>query len=286
MAKKNKISTNRELWGSVLAIVTILLFFSICSYDPGDISYLQDPVNQPRGNWIGPLGAWLAFGCYGLLGFSTLFIPFFLGYLSFALFFDEDENVELLKRVAWGLVAVTAFSCFIQIHPLFLAALGKKLKLFYSGGVVGYWLGEQLIVRLVNPIGGTLIFFGWFCAGTILSLKINPARVAGRFSAAFWDWRRARQEKARQEALMQGNLRELTRLQGADGVFRQRELQKRARDIEKNILKTQKAARKNALAASHRDPDVWVDPVSSPESEPAEAPDSSTHSTSSGQARS
>ncbi len=262
MAKKNKISINRELWGSVLAIVTILLFFSICSYDPGDISYLQDPVNQPRSNWIGPLGAWAAFGCYSLFGLSTLFTPFFLGYLSFALFFDEDENVELLKRVVWGLVALTAFACLIQVHPLFFATLGKKLKLFYNGGLVGYWLGERFIVRLVNPIGGTLIFVGWFCAGMILSLKINPIRVAGRISAAFWEWRHAQQEKARQEALIQGNLRELTRLQEASDGLRQRELQKRAHEIEKNILKTQKAARKNALAAAHGDPDVWVDPAS------------------------
>lgn len=282
MAKKNKISINRELWGSGLAIVTLLLFFSICSYDPGDISALQDPVNQPRSNWIGLVGAWLAFACYSFFGFSTLFIPFFVGYLSFALFFDEDENVDLLKRATWGLVALVAFSCLIQIHPVFLAALGKKLKLFYNGGVLGYWLGERGIVRLVNPIGGTLIFFGWFCAGTILSLKINPLRIAGRINAAFWQWRRAKQEKARQEALLQGNLRELTRIQDVDDQFRQRELKKRAREIEKNLLKTQKAARKSAIAAAAtRDPDVWVDPVASPDAEleaPEEAPTASRSS--------
>lgn len=270
MAKKNKININRELWGSFLAIVTALLFFSVCSYDPGDISYLQDPVNQPRSNWIGPLGAWLAFGSYSLIGFATLFVPFFVGYISFTLFFNEDDNREIIKRAIWGAVALTAFACLIQIHPLFFAALGKKLKLFYNGGLVGYWLGERLIVRLVNPVGGTMIFFGWFCAGTILALKINPVQIAARINAAFWEWRRAKQEKARQEALIQGNLRELTRLQDVDDEFRQKELQKRAREIERNLIKTQKAARKNAQEAARRDPDVWVDPVSSPE--PEEAP--------------
>ncbi|MCI0524246.1 MAG: DNA translocase FtsK, partial [Acidobacteria bacterium] len=270
MAKKNKININRELWGSFLAIVTALLFFSVCSYDPGDISYLQDPVNQPRSNWIGPLGAWLAFGCYSLVGFATLFVPFFIGYIAFALFFNEDENRAIIHRAIWGAVALIAFACLIQTHPLFFAALGKKLKLFYNGGLVGYWLGERLIVRLVNPIGGTMIFTGWFCAGIILALKINPVQIAGRINAAFWEWRRAKQEKARQEALIQGNLRELTRLQDVDDEFRQKELQKRAREIERNLIKTQKAARKNAQEAARRDPDVWVDPVSSPESARAE----------------
>jgi DNA segregation ATPase FtsK/SpoIIIE, S-DNA-T family len=268
MAKKNKISVNRELWGSVLAIVTVLLFFSICSYDPADISVNgQATGERSTSNWIGPLGAWFAFGIYWLIGFSTLFVPFFLGYLAFALFFDEDEKFELWKRFTWGAVALFALACLIQIHPLFFTSLGKKLNLPFYGGAVGYGLGEWLFKRLVGPIGASLVFFGWFCAGTILAFRINPFRTGRRIMASFWEWRRAKQEKARAEALMQGNLRELTRLQDVDDGFRQKELLKRAREIEKNLLKTQKAARRNAMASAHRDPDVWVDPVAAPVSE-------------------
>jgi len=60
-----------EVIGIALLAAALLLLAAELSFDPGDLSFIRHPANDPAHNWIGLAGAWLAY----YLGF----LPFGLG---------------------------------------------------------------------------------------------------------------------------------------------------------------------------------------------------------------
>ena len=72
-----------DVIGVALLAIALLLLVAQLSFDRADISSLVTPPNKPTHNWIGPLGAYLAWASFVPLGV--------IGYLC-------DAGVRWLNR--------------------------------------------------------------------------------------------------------------------------------------------------------------------------------------------
>ena len=92
MAVKKEIMRTgwREAWGILFLAFCVLTLLSLISYQPGDISLVKSPPNDPAVNFIGPMGAWLAFFTLMTLGAGGYFFPLALGVFGALLIFKRE----------------------------------------------------------------------------------------------------------------------------------------------------------------------------------------------------
>ena len=67
-----------DIIGVALLAVALLLLVSQLSFDRYDLAINIDPPNKPAHNWIGPLGAQMAYACFFVFGFSAYMLPLLL----------------------------------------------------------------------------------------------------------------------------------------------------------------------------------------------------------------
>ena len=71
MGKDSKHSGIREIWAVVLVVASLLLLLSLISYDPYDVGHVAASGHKPVANFIGPVGAWIAFGTFQAFGLAA-----------------------------------------------------------------------------------------------------------------------------------------------------------------------------------------------------------------------
>src|SRR5579871_1138135 len=104
MSRKTDSGSSRaldDIIGVVLLVAAFLLLLAQLSFDHHDITYLSNPPIRPAHNFIGPLGAYIAWWLFLLLGAVGYFLPlliaifgaaYLLGFLSY-----------LRERIRWSL---------------------------------------------------------------------------------------------------------------------------------------------------------------------------------------
>ena len=75
-----------DVIGIALLALALLLFVAQLSFDRNDISFLTTHPNKPLYNWIGLLGAWLAYGSFVTLGGAAYLLPPLAGLFGAACF--------------------------------------------------------------------------------------------------------------------------------------------------------------------------------------------------------
>src|SRR4051812_1822467 len=89
MARKESSSSDSasrglsDIIGIALLVISFLLFVALLSADRGDLAYNKVPPNSTVQNWIGPVGAFLAYWHFLLLGAAGYLLP--LAFLGFGL---------------------------------------------------------------------------------------------------------------------------------------------------------------------------------------------------------
>ncbi len=153
-------SPNRsaEMWGLFLLGLGVVLLLALVSYDRNDLGQVAQPPNSPPHNWLGRLGAYIAFflsfslgaGAYVLvallLGFGLArFVPA-LGYLR------QGWRAPL---AGFGLLTA-CLGCFdlITVYGLRLGTTGNTNG---AGGLLGHQLNDA-ITYLVNTPGAILLY--------------------------------------------------------------------------------------------------------------------------------
>ena len=64
MASNAKTRNTAHLWevNAILLLgVSVVLFLSFISFVPEDIHWIKEPPNVPAHNFVGPMGAWVAY---------------------------------------------------------------------------------------------------------------------------------------------------------------------------------------------------------------------------------
>jgi S-DNA-T family DNA segregation ATPase FtsK/SpoIIIE len=241
MASKRDKSKNgrREVSGIVLQAVWVLLLLAVVSYDVRDTADWSGGAAAVQ-NYIGPVGAWTAWGVFRLFGAAGFLVPAMLAVLGLFLLFRSEDR--FWPRAAW-MAAILAGCCVLADLSGGFWATAKLARYDIGGmpgGFLGYLLGRSLLVNLLGRVGTSLLGTGAILAGLFFVSGIRPAELWRGLRDGWAEWKAARADRirlAREEA--EAREAESLRLE-RERVRLERELAKQRREEEA----AERAARK------------------------------------------
>src|ERR687896_2626001 len=162
---------NREVWGVVISLTALLIAISLFSYSPNDRS-LNTPSGVIAHNWGGFVGAFLADLLLQGLGLSAYLLPIFLGLAAYRLFLPNFKGIGAAKAVGYAVLLIGI--------AVLLSLLIDSENAQDSGGIVGGFLRESVLVPLFGPISATLITLSALLLTSMLLSQIPLADLLDR----------------------------------------------------------------------------------------------------------
>src|SRR5271170_5450521 len=89
-----------DIIGVILLALALLLFVAQWSFDRYDVAFVHIPPNKPAHNWIGPLGAQMAYGCFLVFGLASYTLPVLLALFGMAYVFEGFAYLR--RRWPWA----------------------------------------------------------------------------------------------------------------------------------------------------------------------------------------
>jgi S-DNA-T family DNA segregation ATPase FtsK/SpoIIIE len=187
------------LW--VLGAVALLLVLALLTYHTEDRGFSDSgaAASGAVGNWIGPIGAWLAGFFLFLFGRPAYLFPLMLAYAGWLVHKDQNLTDQRSRMNTFlrtvGFLLTLATSCG-------LATLHWDGRAFpdSAGGVLGELVGTGSEHGL-SFLGATLLLLGVWFAGVALFLGISWFSVMDQVGArtlAACEWVRAKLEARRE----------------------------------------------------------------------------------------
>ncbi len=164
-----------EIFGIVFLALCIIAFFAFFSYDPNDISVIKFPPNNPSSNFIGPVGAWVAYSFFLLFGASSYLVPPFL--LITGLIGLLKSELKFWNRTGWFIISLFSLSTLLDLNPTALAALQEKLNLSSLGGIVGTTFAQRTFGLWIGKFGVGVVASTTFLISLICITNIYPTSV-------------------------------------------------------------------------------------------------------------
>ncbi|HLX70412.1 MAG TPA: DNA translocase FtsK 4TM domain-containing protein, partial [Verrucomicrobiae bacterium] len=125
MSRKTDSGSSRgldDIIGVVLLVAAFLLLLAQLSFSAHDIGYLSNPPTRPAHNFIGPLGAYLAWWIFLLLGVIGYFLPFLIAVFGTAYLFGFltylRERVRSSLMWSFGLLVSLTGLLYLGDHLL------------------------------------------------------------------------------------------------------------------------------------------------------------------------
>src|ERR1700720_3279706 len=200
------------LW--VLAALGLILLLALLSYHTDDPTFADTGGPGPVGNWIGPVGAWLAGFFLLLFGRPAYLFPLMLVYAGW-LVHKEQGLADARSRIntslrAAGFILTLVTSC--GLATLHWSPVALNIT---AGGALGGLVGGDIrhgLEHAMSFLGATLLLLGLWLAGVALFLGVSWFAVMDRLGA--WvlktiDWIQTRIEQRRE--LASGQLRKQAR---------------------------------------------------------------------------
>ncbi len=177
--KKDNISGKaglRELWGLALLTISVLMVLAIVSYQGNDISLIKMPPNDPPLNYIGPVGAWYVFFSLMVFGLSTLVCPAVCAGLGLLLLLRQNEPIK--PWLIWGLAALFSASALFTINSPVWEKLATRFNILgFSGGLLGWLLGDQFLSALFGSTGATVILIALLITAFVMCFGLTRLRT-------------------------------------------------------------------------------------------------------------
>ena len=159
-------------FNDVIGIVLILfialpLLCAQLSFDLNDISFVTTHLNKPLHNWIGLIGAWLAYGSFSLFGGAAYLVPVLAGIFGVSFWFGFFGYLK--ERIGWSLLWTAVLLISIS-GVLFMADAGGQNGRFHlvkgihsAGGMLGYLSFGQTSnwefgFCLLGNLGATIVY--------------------------------------------------------------------------------------------------------------------------------
>jgi S-DNA-T family DNA segregation ATPase FtsK/SpoIIIE len=187
------------LWGT--ASVALILLIALFSYHPDDPGWSSSGSGGSVRNLIGPTGAWLADVLLSLAGYVAYVLPIMVFLMGLVLYRGKIQGDVLQIAPAWRAVALLCAALALMA----LAALHLGAKAAWvpqgSGGIGGQMIAGAL-VRVLNPVGATLMLLGFLLIALPLALIFSWLNVldrVGGWTLAAWDRLLQRRAEIRKE---------------------------------------------------------------------------------------
>lgn len=139
---------NREILGVVIFALALLIALSLLSYHPTDRSFNTPSGSLQTQNWGGIVGAYLADLLLQGLGLSAYLLAIFLFAVSYNLFRESYQGVQLTKS---GGYALFLWSVAVLTSLLREIEVGSA-----AGGIVGE-LSKDFLISFFSRVGAYLI---------------------------------------------------------------------------------------------------------------------------------
>ncbi len=183
MAKKEIQRTGwREAWGILLLAVCVLVFLSVLSFVPEDISWLSQPANDPARNYVGPVGAWFSFVLFKLFGVTGYLFPVVVAGLGVVLLVKRQGVVW--TRLTWIFIIFVALAVLTQIQEQAWENVIERLGVTNRGGMIGYLLGTSFMVQLLGTVGTSILAIAVILTGLSIVLEVHPWEL----TRTAWGW--------------------------------------------------------------------------------------------------
>ncbi|MGA0334431.1 MAG: DNA translocase FtsK 4TM domain-containing protein, partial [Kiritimatiellia bacterium] len=149
----------RQIIGIILIGLSIMLLFSLFSYNPWDISSLQNPPGQPVTNIIGLAGAWVSYAAFVLLGLAAYILPLLTGVQGVLCVYGEEirPGMKLSHKLGWMALLLLCAACAMELMQMPMNALAEKLNIPFAGGALGQLIGAMVLMKLLGEIGTTIL---------------------------------------------------------------------------------------------------------------------------------
>ncbi len=166
----------------MLGAIALIMLLALVSYHPHDPGFADTGEPGPVGNWMGPVGAWVAGFFLFLFGRPSYLFPVMLAYAGWlvhkdAALPDARSRVNTLLR-AIGFALTLLSSC--GLATLHWSPVGLPNS---AGGVLGELTGHGSAQGL-SFLGATLLLFGSWLAGVALFLGVSWFRIMDNLGAA------------------------------------------------------------------------------------------------------
>lgn len=213
----NETRWSREAMGVLLAGIGILLLLSLVSYTPGDLPIkipftdwallsgfaLDLEANNPRENWIGPIGTLLGFIQIQIFGVAAFLLPLGMLWLGVGRLF-MGAAYSLRTTIGFCVCLVSGASL-VAVQESFFPSWKEAYLIAGPGGVVGEGLGVVVLKGMLSS-AGSIILLGivyWLSFFTLLG--VHPVKFVKalalwsieKFQQAREDWGRRVAQKER-----------------------------------------------------------------------------------------
>ena len=184
----NETRWSREAMGVLLAGIGVLLLLSLVSYTPGDLPIkipftdwallsgfaLDLEANNPRENWIGPIGTLLGFIQIQIFGVAAFLLPLGMLWLGVGRLF-MGAAYSLRTTIGFCVCLVSGASL-VAIQESFFPSWKEAYLIAGPGGVVGEGLGVVVLKGMLSS-AGSIILLGivyWLSFFTLLG--VHPVK--------------------------------------------------------------------------------------------------------------
>ena len=224
MASNARTRSSAHLWevNAILLLgMSVVLFLSFVSFVPGDISALKEPPNDPAQNFVGPLGAWVAYLL--ALPFGNCVWLLFALALGFGIAFLFASEQMGWRQVYW--TALMLLSGCGLAHKLQIALDSTLAQCGHGpGGFLGDFIAGTLLAP-VAPAGPYIILPTVWLISVVMLTGFRPIHTGALLLMKFQEaWAVKREQAA---APSRPDLR-------ADLVRKQRDVERQMRELEKN----------------------------------------------------
>lgn len=139
---------NREILGVVIFVFTLLIALSLFSYNPADRSFNAPSGSLQTQNWGGIVGSYLADLLLQGLGRSAYLLSIFLFVISYNLFRESFQGIQLTKASGYFLLL---WGAAVLMSLLRDAETGSA-----AGGIIGDF-SKDLLISLFSRVGAYVI---------------------------------------------------------------------------------------------------------------------------------
>lgn len=242
MGKDSKHSGGREIWAVILVVLSLLLLLSLISYNPYDVGHISTSASdhRPAANFIGPVGAWIAFATFQAFGLAAYGLMAVLAVIGATLLLGRE--LPWRGKIGAGALLLVSLSCLLHVAGLARAQHALNLP-DSAGGFVGLIIGG-FFQRIVGVPGTVIVFGGCYVIGLILLINFRPSYwVALTVGSATDFWQR--KHKSKSKSSVDDELRD-----------QERELTIKEFKTDRELARQEKEARKLAATKSNGDEDA------------------------------
>ncbi len=175
-----------DVIGIALLALALLLLVAQLSFDRYDLASVRVPPNKDIHNWIGTIGAYLAWFTFLPLGLAAYLLPWILG--AFGVAYLLNFLVYLRERLRWCVLWTVLF--FVALTGL-LHLAGRidlindwrtSLNAYYAGG----WLGYLTYGRVSNYDYGFVLLGRLGATIVYAALGLISLLFLTNFQLGFW----------------------------------------------------------------------------------------------------